>query len=352
MPCVDPSDHNTKRVPDVASSTRSTTTASLEPQQSSLDDCGQVKPAGGENFTTCPSVATNIHEEICHIVMIPVVTLILATNAVVFIHSARTGHFRHPGQWFIASLYVADVLVGITSVGTVITSTHETSLELCLTRLGFFLSSIVSSIHFLMLIAIDRFLAVTHALTYRKLVTPRIAYAAIIATTTACLLIGFAPLAGWTSHSYDEHCSFAYSLEPEYIVFIMVGSILPIIVILIIYVFLYNKALFHIRRIEAVSSMHGPHPESPQRHGSWVTGMSAQGWRCLRRLVALVGCLIVTWSPFIVASILDISSVDTPCWLKDVIGTHFLVLGLTNSLLNPLVYTVSTRDFKHSFKRA
>uniref|UniRef100_A0A2C9LHA5 G-protein coupled receptors family 1 profile domain-containing protein n=1 Tax=Biomphalaria glabrata TaxID=6526 RepID=A0A2C9LHA5_BIOGL len=344
MPCVHSTDQETKRVPDITPTTRPSTITTTDPSREIA--CLEIAPSSSEKNFSCPSDSTNIHEEICHVVMIPIVTLIVFANVAVFILSAKSGHFRLPGQWFIASLYIADVLVGVTSIGTVVTSTHESSHNLCLMRLGFFLSSIVATIGFLMLIAVDRFVAITHALTYRKLLTPRVAYLAILVTTIACLLMGFAPLAGWSRSNYDEHCSFAFVLEPEYIVVIMVASLLPILVILVIYIFLYNKARIHIRRIESFNIL-----EQPPRHPQWVLGMSAKGWRCLRKLVALVGCLIVTWSPFILASILDISEADTPCWLKDVISTHFLVLGLTNSLLNPLIYTVCTRDFKHSFRK-
>ncbi|CAL1528645.1 unnamed protein product, partial [Lymnaea stagnalis] len=272
--------------------------------------------------------------------MIPVVVLIFATNIVVIVHLARSGRFRHPGNWFTAALYISDLLVGASSIGTNVTSTYETSLDLCLLRLGLLLAAIVSSIIFLLLIAVDRFLAITRALTYVTLMTSRVVTIAIVVTVAACLLIGVAPLAGWTHYHYSSHCSFAYVLETSYIVFILVGSLIPICVILIIYLYLFNKARLHIRKIESLNALHHV------RSGSWPLGVSSKGWRCIRQLVVLVGCLLVTWSPFILASIVDIALDGAPCWLKDVIGTHLLLLGMTNSILNPLVYTVGTRDFR------
>lgn len=292
--------------------------------------------------TTCLSDHTNIHEQICHFVMIPVLFFILLTNISILVYSVKTGRFRQPGHWFIASLYVSDLIVGVTSVGTAVLDSHEPNLELCLVRLGLFLSSISATNIFLLLIASDRFLAITRALTYHRIVTPRLAAAAITSASLVSLLVGFAPLLGWNKREYAFHCSFPYVLDRGYIIFMLTCSLLPICIIFVIYFYLYSEARLHIKHIEAISSIHNLRAGS----GQWMT---SKEWKCIRQLMIVVGCLLVTWSPFMVATLLDASSQDTPCWLKETIGTHFLVLGMTNCILNPLIYTAATRDFRKSF---
>ncbi|XP_059167900.1 glucose-dependent insulinotropic receptor-like [Physella acuta] len=291
---------------------------------------------------TCLSDHTNIHEQICHFVMIPVLFFIFLTNISILVYSVKTDRFRQPGHWFIASLYVSDLFVGVTSVGTAVLDSDEPNLEICLVRLGLFLSSISATNIFLLLIASDRFLAITRALTYHRIVTHRLAAVAITSASLVSLLVGFAPLFGWNTREYGFHCSFPYVLDSGYIIFMLTCSLLPIGIIFVIYFYLYSKARLHIKHIEAISSLHHQRVGS----GQWMT---SKEWKCIRQLMIVVGCLLVTWSPFMVATLLDASPLDTPCWLKETIGTHFLVLGMTNCVLNPLIYTAATRDFRRSF---
>jgi hypothetical protein len=69
-----------------------------------------------------------------------------------------------------SALGIADLCVGFVSIGTLVTQASEKTLELCLIRIGFTIAACIDSLLFLMLIAIDRYIAVFRGLRYIQIV--------------------------------------------------------------------------------------------------------------------------------------------------------------------------------------
>lgn len=291
----------------------------------------------------CAHFPGDLHEKIKQIELIPLTILILFTNAVVLMLIGTNKRFHTPTYTFIASLSVSDLFVGFVSIVTVATNDREQSENLCLARIGFTVTAITASVWSLTCIAVDRYIAVTRALRYRAIMTKRKTAIGIVWSWTVSIVIGFLPLIGWKDDAipYTFYCSFMYVLPKYYIVFVfMVSAIVPLTTMFVLYGILFKSARFHIKRIQIVENLqHGT------RTGG-VFGISTRNFRSLKTFTAVLGCVVITWLPFIIATAVQIILIAKKCTLQDIIGTHLLVLGFSNSFLNPVIYALGTKDFR------
>ncbi|XP_060066383.1 5-hydroxytryptamine receptor 1A-like [Ylistrum balloti] len=230
---------------------------------------------------------------------------------------------------------------GVVSIGTMLTQAKEETLDLCLVRIGFTVACCVSSIICLMCIAIERYIAITYSLTYRQTVTACKVTVVVLLSWLVSLVVGFAPLIGWKIESYHYYCSFLYVLPSDYIIFLFSSCVfLPIVVTFTMYAVIYKYARRHIKRIEAIENL------NLDRRNNRIFRFSPRNLRSLKTLLAVFGCVIVTWLPFLIGTITQVIYGYTTCFLKDIVGTHLLLLGFTNSFLNPLIYALGTKDFR------
>lgn len=289
----------------------------------------------------------NIHEHIKRIVLIPVTSFILIGNICIIYILARQKRFLTPAFMFTVSLGVADLFVGCASITTIIHFDHD-SIELCLGKVCFIISSCVASIYSLMCIAIDRFVAISFALTYRQKMTKTRSLVGVFALWMVSFSVGFAPLFGWREGTYQHYCSFLYIVPGSYVAFLfIIGITIPMIIVFALYVRLYYSAKLHIKRIEALENCTNP------RKNSYTFGMSYRNWKSLKTVVMVTGCLLITWCPFIVASVVVISNARHSFeQLKVIVGTYLLVLGISNSFLNPLIYAVYSKRFRNMAKQS
>lgn len=298
--------------------------------------------------TDCLQTAENIHEKIKQMELIPCTILILVTNFIVLMFIFVNKRCRTPTYIFVASLGIADLFVGFVSIVTIATKANEHQLDLCLVRIGITIAALSASTLSLTCVAIDRYIAITRALLYNSIMTKRKAIIGIIALWVFAFCIGFAPLIGWRKEgTYRQYCSFLYVLPMSYIITLFICcAFIPITTMFIIYGVLFKNAQFHIKQIEAIEKIHS----NSERNNSGLFGISTRNLRSIKTFAAVFGCLVVTWCPFLIATIVQISLNPKNCFLKDIVGTHLLVLGFSNSFLNPLIYALGTKDFRTKVK--
>lgn len=297
--------------------------------------------------TNDPVNPNNIHERVKMIILVPVTTLIILSNLVVLFYILCHKELHKPAYLFVASLGIADLFVGCVCIGSIV-QPNDPILELCLVRMGFVISACVSSLYCMTWIAIDRYVAIIYPLRYPQKMTTKRACLIIVCIWTICFMIGFSPLTGWNVGEYHQYCSFSYIMSPTYLVFLFVsGFVLPMLVIIIVYWRLFEKARVHFKRILAVEMVIAHDGHAGQ--GSCHTGPSHRNWKSIRILMVLIGCFTITWCPFIVTAFTQAICGDDKCHLKDIIGSYLLLLGFTNSFLNPIIYAVSNQEFKQTF---
>lgn len=67
--------------------------------------------------------------------------------------------------------------------------------------------------------------------------------------------------------------------------------------------------------------------------------------KALRTVAALVGCFLLLWCPFFVAGVVEL--LCGVCGLAELLQNYLFLLGLCNSMVNPLVYAVCQREVRH-----
>ncbi|XP_067668664.1 glucose-dependent insulinotropic receptor-like [Haliotis asinina] len=294
---------------------------------------------------TCEPDWDNAHERVKRIVLIPLSVCIILSNGAVLLFIALQRKFHRPTYSFVTLLGIADMCIGFVSIGAVVTKANESTLNECLGRIGFTVSGIQVSTMCVMWIAVDRYIAITRALRYTQIMTTRRVVFAMLWITIQSLLIGFAPLIGWNTGNYNQYCSFLFVVSPGYVVLIFIIGVLPILIVFVIYVRLYCSARGHIKRIDALEQL------GVTRKSGRLFGISARNWKSVKTLLCVIGCLLITWCPFLIATVVQLVSGDkVSCFLKEIIGTYLLMLGFSNSFLNPLIYAVGTKDFRDNFR--
>lgn len=107
---------------------------------------------------------------------------------------------------------------------------------------------------------------------------------------------------------------------------------------------IHHKQISQIRQTSSRADDDNPrasqYQPQPQHHllRSW------SHVKALRTVGVLVGCFLVLWSPFFVVCIVHL--LCRQCALKGILENYLWLLGLLNSLINPLVYACWQREVR------
>ncbi len=153
--------------------------------------------------------------------------------------------------------------------------------------------------------------------------------------------------------SFDGFCAFFSVIHPGNIIMLMTVMFFPVVSAFVyIYLDILKIACSHHRQIHQVRKAgsrtanhrghqqhehhHHHHHHLPRRYWSHFKG--------LRTVGVLVGCFIVLWCPFFSVCIAHLL---LKSWkLKIILENHLWLLGLCNSIINPLVYAFWQRDVR------
>ena len=297
-----------------------------------------------ENVTVgmeCSPDASNIHERVTGLMLIPVTVLILVANCLVLAVTVPNKCFHTPTYAFISSLAVSDILVGIVSIVTIATEANEDSEDLCLLRIGLSIAATSASMWSLTFVAVDRYIGVKGALVYRSVMSKTKTFAGILWTWVVSLVVGFLPLMGWRTDQYNHYCSFMYVLTKFYILILFVVSgLVPLSIVSLIYTKLFHIARFHIKRMESIEKL------LRANRDRGLFGFSSRSIRSIKTFGLVFGCIFVTWLPFIIVTLSQFFLMETNCLLQEIVGTYLLALGYSNSFLNPYIYVLGTKEFR------
>nr|XP_039248983.1 muscarinic acetylcholine receptor M3-like [Styela clava] len=193
-------------------------------------------------------------------------------NVLVIIALWKFQTLRTPTNWFVASLAVADIAVAIFAIPSAILLRLGLSLKndcgavtqpsvsegTCL----FIVSSVIFltqvSVFSLLIIAIDRFIAISYPLRYGVFMTSFKTRVGIIAAWAFGALIGVAPELGWNkwagtedSNCERQRCAFEDVISMEYMVYFnFFGCILlPLLIMGAIYTYIFRSAKNQLRKI-------------------------------------------------------------------------------------------------------
>ncbi|CAF97243.1 unnamed protein product, partial [Tetraodon nigroviridis] len=314
--------------------------------------------------------------------------LIISTNLLVAAAMLKMLLKKRSQSWcFVLNLALADFLVGVAITGlatedfkvdgeaqklhSALRSAQAPPPEgkfRCLMRMALVMSLCTASMMSMFFISLDRYAAIKMPLRYSQLSGKATAAGALLLLWICSLLIGFlpgesgapAPFGSEVTHpkplsavmvpplqtaGYGGFCSFfAVIRRVSMVVFCM--CFFPVFSVFVyIYLDILKTACGHHKQIGLI-----------RRAGSRTTGGRSRGhpqpprsrfWshaKALRTVAVLVGCLLLLWCPFFVVGMVEL--LCSGCKLTNVLQDHLWLLGLSNSLINPLVYAFWQKELR------
>ncbi|KAL0624352.1 5-hydroxytryptamine receptor 1B [Plecturocebus cupreus] len=376
--------------------------------------CAPQPPAGSENRVpeanlssapshNCSAAEGYIYQDsialpwkVLLVVLLALITLATTlSNAFVIATVYRTRKLHTPANYLIASLAVTDLLVSILvmPISTMYTVTGRWTLGqvVCDFWLSSDITCCTASILHLCVIALDRYWAITDAVEYSAKRTPKRAAVMIALVWVFSISISLPPFF-WRQAKAEEEVSDCVVNTDHilYTVYSTVGAFyFPTLLLIALYGRIYVEARSRILKqtpnrtgkrltraqlitdspgsTSSVTSVNSRVPDAPSESGSPVYVnqvkvrvsdallekkklMAARERKATKTLGIILGAFIVCWLPFFIIS-LAMPICKDACWFHLAIFDFFTWLGYLNSLINPIIYTMSNEDFKQAFHK-
>uniref|UniRef100_A0A3Q1B6X5 G-protein coupled receptors family 1 profile domain-containing protein n=1 Tax=Amphiprion ocellaris TaxID=80972 RepID=A0A3Q1B6X5_AMPOC len=296
-----------------------------------------------------------VRPQVMGLILMVASCLIVSTNLLVAAALFKLLLKKSSQSWcFVLNLALADTLVGLAITGlatedfTSNASHNRPGKTECLIRMAFVASPCTASILSMFLISLDRYAAIKMPLHYSLLSGRGTAAVFLLALWITAVIVGFSPVMIQplqADETYDGFCAFFSVIDKVGIIVLFSSCFFPVLCLFIyIYLDILKIACSHEKRIcrvwQASSRMEDLHQQQQQHLRSCYWSHV----KALRTVALLVGSFFFLWCPFFVVCIVHV--VCTSCELKTLLENHLWLLGLSNSLINPLVYAFWQREVR------
>ncbi|CAN2387850.1 7 transmembrane receptor (rhodopsin family) [Pristimantis euphronides] len=285
-----------------------------------------------------------------------IAVLSIVGNVLVCWAVAINSTLKNATNYFLVSLAVADIAVGLLAIPFAITISIglETDFHSCLFFACFVLVLTQSSIFSLLAVAIDRYLAIKIPLRYKSLVTGKRARAIIAVFWILSFGIGLTPLMGWNCLQADCNsgdmytknrtisCLFEKVVTMTYMVYFnFFGCVLlPLLIMLGIYIKIFMVARKQLRQIELKCVGSDNSRTTLQKEVN-----------AAKSLAIIVGLFVFCWLPIHILNCITLFdpnfSNEKPEWAMSLA----IILSHANSVVNPIIYAYKIRDFRYTFRK-
>uniref|UniRef100_A0A8C7XGI6 Sphingosine-1-phosphate receptor 2 n=1 Tax=Oryzias sinensis TaxID=183150 RepID=A0A8C7XGI6_9TELE len=270
------------------------------------------------------------HLDLLSIIILVICTIIIFENLLVLMAVWRNKKFHSAMFFFIGNLAFSDLLAGCAYIVNIILSGPWTY-RLCpvqwFIREGTAFIALAASVFSLLAIAIERYVAITKVKVYGSNKSCRM-FLLIGACWVTSILLGGLPILGWNCIFDLGDCSTVLPLySKKYIVFVVTVFSLILLSILILYVRIYLIV----------------------RSSNQVT-TNMQAYSLLKTVTIVLGVFIVCWLPAFTILLLDSSCSIQVCSILNK-AKIFFGFATLNSALNPVIYTLRSKDMRREFLR-
>ncbi|XP_018583613.1 sphingosine 1-phosphate receptor 3a [Scleropages formosus] len=272
--------------------------------------------------------------ETCKTVMLLLIcALILLENVTVLLAMWRNKRFHNRMYFLIGNLALSDLLAGVAYVVNIFTSGQRTFFltpTQWLAREGSMFVALSASTFSLLAIGIER-----HMTMVRLRPCEAAGRGRLLGLLGACwavsVLLGALPSLGWNCLGRLSACSTVLPLyHKTYVAFCISVFSALLVAIVILYIRIYRLVTSSGRRV-------GGRP-------------SECSLALLRTVVIVLGVFVVCWAPLFLLLLLDVGCSPTRCPVLYQVD-WFIALAVLNSALNPLIYTLSSREMRAAFFR-
>ncbi|XP_013860380.1 sphingosine 1-phosphate receptor 5b [Austrofundulus limnaeus] len=275
------------------------------------------------------------------ILFVVVCLLIVLENAVVLIAIWRNKKFHVPMYYLLGNLTLSDLLAGITYMANILLSGHNT---LKLTPLLWFLReggvfiTLAASIISLLAIAIERHITMTTMRPYHGAKKGRM-LGLICASWALSGLLGILPILGWNCIHKLDQCSTVLPLYAKtYILFSISVFSVVLLAIVVLYVRVFRIVRTNTQR-QRTNFKNSMRKSSLRKSQKYVA--------LLKTVTIVLGVFIACWLPLFILLLIDFFCPTGQCQLLKK-PDYFLGVAMFNSLLNPIIYTLTSKDMRRA----
>ena len=262
----------------------------------------------------------------------------VCSNILILVAFYQTPSLRSISNFFVASLAVSDLLVGL-AVNPIYVVLYLTGLSFNYSRMWpvrlaehwLWIQTIITSTFNLTAISVDRYIAVTRTFQYSQIVTlQRCIGGAVFIWTFSILFASVRFLIQESSY-----------LPILWIITMIFMVLMPLLVICYCYYHIFRAARQQQRQIAMLSSVNPTYANTvlKNKKAAWTIGI-------------IIGLFVFMWTPSLVLSFVEIA-IPVPCKrLELVLSWYFAAfLSFFSSCCNPWVYAARSREFRAAFKR-
>uniref|UniRef100_H2YAF2 G-protein coupled receptors family 1 profile domain-containing protein n=1 Tax=Ciona savignyi TaxID=51511 RepID=H2YAF2_CIOSA len=292
-----------------------------------------------------------------------IAVIALLSNLFVLIAIVKFKNLQTSTYWLLASLSVADISVAIVGIpSAIVLRIGESKYAIaypCLIIVSVVIFLTQVSIWSLLLIAVDRFVAIHYHLRYRAIVTSFRVKVGIVGAWLGGALIGVVPQIGWTAEQNKdiedgenschqsfhgkpvisasvERCAFEEVTSMDYMVYFnFFGCVLlPLAAMFVLYFMIFRVSdNFEITRRKL------------RRRSKLIR----KEFRAARSLFTVIGVFALCWLPLHILNCITLfcPSCGRSNWLIDMA----ILLSHANSFLNPIIYAFRLREMKVAFQK-
>lgn len=299
-----------------------------------------------------------------------IIILTVGGNVLVCLAVCASRRLRCLSNCFIVSLAATDLLLGLLVLPFSALLQLSDEWPLGPVFCNFYISMDVmlctASILTLLVISVDRYLAVTMPLRYASLVLPWRVAVAMASVWTVSVAVSFLPIQmGWNTingtvqnqapGSPERKCRFELNRP-----YVLTDSLLTFYIPLMAMCWTYFRILLiartHAKRIistrpTCITSYNCRNTSSTSSAlVSSVSAMTLREHKATVTLAALIGAFVVCWLPyFILFTVLGLQEHPDPSSVPEY--SIVLWLGYANSALNPILYGALNKDFRSAYTR-
>ncbi|XP_077203945.1 glucose-dependent insulinotropic receptor-like [Paroedura picta] len=245
---------------------------------------------------------------------------------------------------FILNLAAADLLVGLMCFGKALDNAIDMALDknltVCLLKICMSITPCIGSILTLLLVSLDRYLAVRLPLYYPTLMRKKPIIFSLVVLWCVSLLVGHMPLfSSYLQQSnFTGQCGLLSATKSDYLFITCFGIFIPALLTLVcLHISVGRIAYLQHKRIRH-AFLHMDTASAHFRH-----------FKALRTVLVVIICFILFWGPYYVAAI--VRATCSSCILSPLLKDLLFLLGETNSLVNPFIYSLYSKDIRMQLSR-
>ncbi|XP_065099880.1 sphingosine 1-phosphate receptor 3-like [Paramisgurnus dabryanus] len=269
-------------------------------------------------------------------VILGVCSLIVLENLIVLLAVWKNHKFHNRMYFFIANLALCDLLAGVSYMVNLMMSgefTFHLSTTAWFVREGSTFVALSASIFSLLAIAIERHLTMIKMRPYDSNKKYRV-FLLIGTCWLIAITLGALPILGWNCLDKLSECSTLFPLYSKYYVAFCITIFLSLLLAISV---LYARIYILVKTTSSKVTKHGD---------------SEHSMALLRTVIIVVGVFIACWTPVFVLFLVDVAcqggAKSCPILLK---AEWFIVLAVLNSGMNPVIYTLASREMRRAFYR-